>query len=37
MVSFTENYNPIFIERLLSKTKRGKASRYFNNALLCKA
>ena len=36
MVSFTDHYNAISIDRLLSKTKIGKDSRYFNNSLLCK-
>ena len=38
MVSFTDliiNYNAISIERLPSKIKIGKDSRYFNNFLLC--
>ena len=36
MVSFTDHYNAIFIDRFPSKTKIGKDSRYFNNSLLCK-
>ena len=36
MVSFTDHYNAIFIDRLPSKTKTGKDSWYFNNSLLCK-
>ena len=36
MVSFTDHYNAISIDRLPSKTKIGKDSRYFNNSLLCK-
>ena len=36
MVSFTDNYNFISIDRLTSKTKIGKDSWYFNNSLLCK-
>ena len=37
MVSFTDHYNTISIDRLLSKSKIGKDSWYFNNCLLCKA
>ena len=36
MVSFTNHYNAISIDRLPSKTKIGKDSWYFNNSLLCK-
>ena len=36
MVSFTDYYNAISIDRLPSKTKTGKDSWYFNNSLLCK-
>ena len=36
MVSFTDHYNVISIDRLPSKTKIGKDSRCFNNSLLCK-
>ena len=36
MVSFTNHYNAISIDRLPSKTKIGKDSWYFNNPLLCK-
>ena len=36
MVSFTNHYNAIFINRFPSKTKTGKDSWYFNNSLLCK-
>ena len=36
MVSFTDHYNAIFIDRFPSKTKIGKDSWYFNNSLLCK-
>ena len=36
MVPFTDHYNTIFVDRLLSKTKIGKNSWYFNNSLLCK-
>ena len=36
MVSFTNHYNDISIDRLPSKTKIGKYSWYFNNSLLCK-
>ena len=36
MVSFTNHYNAISIDRLSSKTKIGKYSWYFNNSLLCK-
>ena len=36
MVSFTDHYNAIFIDRFSSKTKIGKDSWYFNNSLLCK-
>ena len=34
MVSFTNHYNAISIDRLPSKTKIGKDSWYFNNSLL---
>ena len=37
MVSFTDHYNAIAIDRLPSKSKIGKDSWYFNNCLLCKA
>ena len=36
MVSFTDHYNVIFIDRFSSKTKIGKDSWYFNNSYLCK-
>ena len=36
MVSFTDHYNAISIDKLPSKTKTGKDSWYFNNSLLCK-
>ena len=36
MVSFTDHYNAISIDRVPSKTKIGKISWYFNNYLLCK-
>ena len=36
MVSFTDHYNAIFIDRFPSKTKIGKDSWYFNNPFLCK-
>ena len=36
MVSFTDNYSAISIDRLPSKIKIGKDSWYFNNSLLCK-
>ena len=36
MVSFTDHYNAIFIDRLPSQTKIGKDSWYFNNSFLCK-
>ena len=36
MVSFTNHYNAISIDRLPSKAKIGKDSWYFNNSLLCK-
>ena len=36
MVSFTNHYNAISIEKLPLKTKIGKYSWYFNNSLLCK-
>ena len=35
MVSFTNHYNAVFIDRFPSKTKIGKDSLYFNNSLLC--
>ena len=35
MVSVTDHYNVISIDRLPSKTKIGKDSRYFNYSLLC--
>ena len=34
MVSFTDHYNAISIDRIFSKTKIGKDSWYFNNSLL---
>ena len=37
MVSFTNHYNAISIDRLPSKTKIGKCSWYFNNSLVCKS
>ena len=36
MISFTDHYNAIPIDRFPSKTKIGKDSWYFNNSLLCK-
>ena len=36
MVSFTDHYNAIFIDRFLSKTKIGKDSWYFKNSSSCK-
>ena len=36
MVSFTDHYNGISIDRLPSKTKIGKDSWRFNNYFLCK-
>ena len=36
MVSFTDHYNAISIDRLSSKTKTGKDSSYFKKSLLCK-
>ena len=36
MVSFTDRYNAIFIDRLPSQAKIGKDSWYFNNFLLRK-
>ena len=36
MVSFTDHYNAISIDRFPSKTEIGKDSWYFNNSLLCK-
>ena len=36
MVSFTDHYNDIFIDRFPSKTYIGKDSCYFNNSPLCK-
>ena len=36
MVSFTDHYNAIFIDKFPSKTKIGKDSWYFNKSLLCK-
>ena len=36
MVSFTDNYNAIFIDRFPSKINIGKDSWYFNNSLLFK-
>ena len=36
MVSFTDHYNAISIDRNPSKTKTGNGSWYFNNSLLCK-
>ena len=37
VVSFTNHYNAISIEKLPSKTKIGKYSWYFKNSLLCKS
>ena len=37
MVSFTNPYSAISIDRLPSKTKNEKYSWYFNNSLLCKS
>ena len=34
MLSFTDHYNVISIDRLLSQTKTGKDSWYFHNSLL---
>ena len=36
MLSFTDHYNVISIDRLSSKTKTGKDSWYFHNSLLNK-
>ena len=36
MVSFSEDYNAIFIDRFASKTKIRKDSSYFSNSLLFK-
>ena len=36
MVSCTDHYNAIYIDRFPSKTKTGKDSWYFNNPLSCK-
>ena len=36
MISFTDHYNAISIDRLPSKTKTGKESWYFNDSLACK-
>ena len=36
MVSFADHYNAISIDRLSSKTRIGRDSRYFNNSFLCK-
>ena len=36
IVSFTNHHNAISIDRVPSKTKIGKYSRYFSNSLLCK-
>ena len=36
MVSFTDHYNAISIDRLSLETKIGKFSWFFNNSLLCK-
>ena len=36
MVSFTNHYKAIFIDKFPSKTKIGKNSWDFNNSLLCK-
>ena len=36
IVSFTDHYNAIFIDRFPPKTKIGKDSWYLNNSLLCK-
>ena len=37
MVSFTNRYNAISIDRLPWKTKIGKHSWYFNNSFVCKS
>ena len=37
MVSFTEHYNGISIDRSPSKTKIGKDSWYFHKSTLCKS
>ena len=37
IVSLTDHYNAIFIDRLPSQTKIGEDSWYFNNSFLCKA
>ena len=37
MVSVTNHYNTISIDRLPSETKIGKYSWYFNNSLICKS
>ena len=36
MISFTDHYNAISLNRLPFKTKIGKDSCNFNNSLLCK-
>ena len=36
MVSFTDHYNAIFIDRFRPKTKIEIDSRYFNNSHVCK-
>ena len=36
MVTSADDNNAISIDRILSKTKIGKGSWYFNNSLLCK-
>ena len=36
MVCCTDNYNANFIDRFLLKSKIGKNSWYFSNAILCK-
>ena len=36
MVSVTDHYDAISIDRLPSKIKIGKVSWYFNSSLLCK-
>ena len=36
MVSFTDHYKSIFIDKFHSETKFGKYLWYFNNSLLCK-
>ena len=34
MISFSDNYNALFVDRISSKTKHGKDLWLFNNSLL---